>query len=377
MKKVLVIQKRMTHYREAFFESLKLQLEKKDIQLILAYGEPSSEEKTKGDQGNVEWAFKLNTKYFLNGKICWQPFDHLIKNVDAIVFAHENKLIFNLIPQWFYTNRKIILWGHGENLQKKNKDIRDYFKKITARKADWWLGYTEMSRPLISSSGFPNNRITILNNSIDTNKLKNNIDNLNKEEIEEFKEKYNIYSNSKVGVYIGSLYDDKRIEFLLESILMIKEKNPNFVFFIAGKGEKESIVKDYTNKYPWINYLGLVKNKDKALLLSISKIMINPGLVGLGILDSFVSKTPMFTTDCGLHSPEISYLENNINGVMTNNDINIYIEKIDYYLNNEESIFKLMKGCENSSKLYTVENMAKNFAEGIDSVLKLPIYRFK
>lgn len=376
MKKVLVVQKRMTHYRVSLFEFLKQRLNQYNIDLILAYGEPSSEEKTKKDDGEVEWAIKLPTSYFMNGRICWQPFSHLANQADLIVLTHENKLIFNLIPQWFYKNKKIVLWGHGENLQKKNKDIRDSFKKITAKKADWWLGYTEMSHSLITANGFPENRITILNNSIDTNKLKKNIESLNKFDVIKFKNKYNIKDVSKVGVFIGSLYSDKKIEFLLDAVLKIKNKNPNFIFFIAGKGDKEELVNNFSNKYDWVHYLGLVKNEDKALLLHSSNIMLNPGLVGLGILDSFVSGTPMFTTDCGLHSPEISYLKNNVNGVMTREDIDEYVAEVDFYLNNENIISKLISECIKSSNIYTVENMANNFAEGIHKALQSPIYRF-
>jgi hypothetical protein len=53
-----------------------------------------------------------------------------------------------------------------------------------------------------------------------------------------------------------------------------------------------------------------------------------PGLVGLVIIDNFVTQLPMFTTDNNnnIHSPEVSYLQNDVNGVMTANTLDDYVD---------------------------------------------------
>lgn len=374
-RKVLIIQRRMTHYRVPFFDILKNEMRNHGIELIVAYGDPTIIEAKKNDSGNLSWGINLKTYYFFNGKICWQPFSHLIHNIDAVIITHENKLIFNLIPQWFWKNKKVLLWGHGENLQKQNPDWRDAFKRMTANKADWWLGYTEMSVSLIEKSGFSRDRITVLNNTIDTQAFKNNINELTSDYILNIRNKYNIIGNN-IGIFIGSLYEEKRIDFLINSALKIKEKCPDFELIIAGNGYQKNLVEQYASKYHWIHYVGLVKGIEKAALLSLSKIMLNPGLVGLGILDSFISHTPMITTDCGLHSPEVVYLDNMQNGIMTQNELNDYSETVIDILSNADLLAQLIEGCKVSSEKYTLENMAKNFTDGVMNALKHSFYRF-
>lgn len=375
MRKILVVQRRLTHYRVPFFEILKKVMYERNIELILAYGEPDFEEIKKQDEGEISWAKKLKTYYFLKGKICWQPFSHLVNEVDAIVITHENKLIFNLIPQWFFKDKKIILWGHGENMQKKNPDWKDSFKRGTANKADWWLAYTDMSVPLIEKSGFPQKRITVLNNTIDTQEFRKNYANLTNNKILEVRNKYKIIGDN-IGIFIGSLYKEKRIDFLLESAILIKKSLPDFELIIAGDGKQKDLVIEYALKYEWIHYVGLVKGIEKATLLYLSKVMLNPGLVGLGILDSFLSNTPLVTTDCGLHSPEVVYLENMTNGLMTLNDLDVFSSNVISLFQNKKLLNEIREGCQLSGEKYTLENMAQNFTDGILNALNHVSYRF-
>ena len=53
-----------------------------------------------------------------------------------------------------------------------------------------------------------------------------------------------------------------------------------------------------------------------------------PGAVGLGILDSFALQTPMVTTTQNFHGPEIEYLENGKNGIITEDNIETYTNAI-------------------------------------------------
>ena len=71
--------------------------------------------------------------------------------------------------------------------------------------------------------------------------------------------------------------------------------------------------------------LGVRKGQAKADVLALAKVMINPGVVGLNILDSFVAGVPMITTNCKGHGPEIAYLTNGENGLMTTTSLDDYV----------------------------------------------------
>lgn len=373
-KCALVIQRRMTHYRIPFFEALRRELAGRGCELRLAYGQAAAEELGKQDSGDIEWAQRLSTRYLFGGKICWQPFLRVSKGADIAVFALENKLIYNLIPQFVSRKMKVALWGHGANLQGDPSSLRERFKRIVAKKADWWFGYTQMSVPLIERSGFPTDRITVLNNSIDTAELASMCAAVRPEALSQLREEIGL-TGKQVGIYVGSLYEEKRIDFMLEAAAEIRAKLPDFEFLIVGSGPQKNLVETFCAKQPWAHYLGVRKGQDKVNCIALSQVMINPGLVGLGILDSFVCGVPMLTTDCGLHSPEIAYLNSDINGLMTPNTLQDYVGAVVGLFQNETALQRLQAGCLESAKEYTVENMARNFAEGVMQCLQAPPYR--
>lgn len=361
-KKVLVIQRRMTHYRLPFFESLRKQCQENNIELVVAYGEPDVSEINKKDSGELTWGVKLPT--FYKWGVCWQPFSSLLSDVDAVVVALENKLVFNFIPQFFNKKIKFIYWGHGANLQGNPKSLRERFKRKVASYADWWFGYTQMSVPLIERSGFPTQRITVLNNSIDTAELAAQCAAVSPETQSRWRHELEL-TGKQVGIYIGSLYEEKRIDFLLASAERVHQANPAFSLLVIGGGPQQSLVEAFCVERPWAHYLGVRKGQEKVDLLSLADVMLNPGLVGLGILDSFVAGVPMLTTDCGLHSPEIAYLRSGANGLMTANDLDSYVQEVQALLANPQQLAELKAGCLVSSKKFTVENMARNFTQGL------------
>jgi glycosyltransferase involved in cell wall biosynthesis len=103
----------------------------------------------------------------------------------------------------------------------------------------------------------------------------------------------------------------------------------------------------------------------------VAQLMLNPGLVGLGILDSFACGVPMLTTDCGIHSPEIAYLNNGRNGIMTANDLDDYAAAAVRLLRDPDALRTLRTGCEASALEYTVQNMTAHFADGIERCLNV------
>ena len=83
----------------------------------------------------------------------------------------------------------------------------------------------------------------------------------------------------------------------------------------------------------------------------------------------------MLTTDCGVHSPEIAYMEQGINGVMTQNSAEAYVNAVVDLLNNPDELSRMKKACLQNSRDYSIENMAGRFADGIMACLQAPDYR--
>lgn len=372
--RVVVVQRRLTHYRVAFFESLRSQLRSRDLELVLAYGEGTAEETKKKDGADIAWAHKLATRYVAGDRICYQPLGNLCRGVGMLVVTLENKLVCNLWHQLSDTQYKVGLWGHGANLQGDAKSLRERFKRRVARRADWWFGYTQMSRPLIAATGFPDERVTVLNNSADTRQMRAQFEAVDADSVVRWRRSHGI-EGEHVGIFLGSLYEQKRIDFLLKAACDVRALVPDFELVVVGAGPQRTLVETFCQANRWAHYVGVLTGLEKVTALAAATVMLNPGLVGLGILDSFVCEVPMLTTDCGIHSPEIAYLQSGVNGVMTANALPDYVQAVVALLSNPDERARLAAGCRVSAAEYTVENMARNFAEGVERCLSSERFR--
>jgi len=233
---------------------------------------------------------------------------------------------------------------------------------------DWWFVYTRLSADLLTAVGFPDSRITVLNNASDTSGFCRMRDSITLEESRALRESLG-FDEEPVGVYVGSLYTNKRLDFLFAAAEAIRCEVPDFHLLIVGDGPERDKVKAWCAAHPWARWVGTRFGREKVTYTSVAQVMLNPGLVGLGILDAFVCGVPLLTTDCGIHSPEIAYLENGINGVMTADDLDAYVNASVLLLRDGKALNTLRDGCAISAAEYTLEKMACNFVEGVTRCL--------
>mgnify|MGYP000495228091 CR=1 FL=1 len=371
---VCIVQRRLTHYRVPLFEALRGLLAERNIRLELLVGRGTPAEEKKQDAGELPWAKPIPTHYLAGGRLCWQPVQRHLGGADLVIVTQENKLIQNhlllLAPRRF----KLAFWGHGANLQSDNPHgFKERFKRWTTNRVDWWFAYTQMSADLVTAAGFPGSRITLLNNAVDTSEMRRQRQSVTPEETQVLRESLG-FGAGPVGVFVGSLYADKRLDFLFAAAETIRREIPEFNLLIVGEGPERDKVQAWCAAHPWARWVGARFGREKMAYVSVAQLMLNPGLVGLGILDAFVCGAPMLTTDCGIHSPEIAYLENGINGVMTADELSAYVEASVHLLRDAQALDALRAGCVASAQEYTVENMARRFADGVASCLKAPQY---
>jgi glycosyltransferase involved in cell wall biosynthesis len=158
----------------------------------------------------------------------------------------------------------------------------------------------------------------------------------------------------------------------LETLQLIRQQVPDFEMIFIGGGEDMHLVQQAAAQYPWIHYVGPKFDREKVPYYAVSKVFLMPGLIGLGILDTFAMETPLITTDVPIHSPEIEYLENGVNGVMVSNPENplTYAKAVVHLLQNEIERQKLVNGCRLARERYTLDNMVERFADGVTLALK-------
>lgn len=371
-RSVVIVQRRLTHYRLALFEALRRRLAERGIGLRLLAGEPTPEERQRRDGAALDWALPIPTYYAAGGRLCWQRFGARLAGADLVVVTQENKLLANHLLLLKPRGYRLAFWGHGANLQSdRPQGLRERFKRWTSRRVDWWFAYTRLSAELVARSGFPRERISVLDNAVDTLEMRRWRDTLTPEELLALRTALG-FGAGPVGAFVGSLHADKRLDFLFEAALAIRRQVPDFQLLVVGDGPQRAQVRAWCGGHAWVRWAGARFGREKVAHLGVADVLLNPGLVGLGILDAFACAVPLITTDCGKHSPEIAYLESGHNGLMTPDTLADYAAAVVRVLREPPVLATLRAGCAASAADYGIEPMSRKFAEGIEACLDAP-----
>jgi glycosyltransferase involved in cell wall biosynthesis len=369
--KVTILQKRLFFYKMDLFERLKKNLEKYDIELHLVHGQASDAESVRKDEGALDWADRVKNRYFrlFGHDLCWQPFPQCLEDSDLIVLMQENSIVSNylfLLNRYFNRKYRLAYWGHGANFQSISPNgLRERWKKIFAVQVDWWFAYTELTVNVIKKTGFPDNKITCLNNAIDTSKFINDINNVPLSKINKIKSQLGMKDDSQIGLFCGSLYAEKKLDLLVQAADLIHKSIPGFILVVIGDGPSAPQLREKLTSRPWAHCVGIKKDIEKAAFFSLAKVMLNPGLVGLHVLDSFCAGLPMVSTRTALHSPEIVYLQHGINGFLTKDDPHAYANTVIQLLSDNNKYKLASEAAKSAAALYTLDNMVANYADGI------------
>ena len=370
--KVVILQRRMTNYRIPLFDRMRALLDAAGIDLVVVFGNPTPDEKQKNDTALLRWGTYVPCRYWFNGRICWQNAAGVVKDADLIIVTQENKLLFNYVLG-ISPGKKMAFWGHGKNFQANNPhSSSERMKRWLMTRASWWFAYTDISADVIvNEAHFPRERVTVLNNSFDTKRLADDLSHVTNADVQHARRRYGI-GDGPIGIMLASLHADKRIDFLINAAQRIRARFPDFELLIVGDGPDRSIVQAAVAQAGgWIHWLGSRDGFDKAVLLRMATVMLNPGMVGLGILDSHVAGLPMVTCTTSRHSPEIAYLENGVNGLLVRGDEQDYANAVATLLTDAQLYAKLKSGCIASAKNVSLENMSARFCGGIARCLGL------
>ncbi|MHA1371584.1 MAG: glycosyltransferase family 4 protein [Promethearchaeota archaeon] len=372
-KQITIVYRFLPHYRYKFFQELYKALKKKGINLNLIYGK--NKNPARQNEIDIDWAVSVkNIEIKIrNSMFLWVPVPaKTVFNSDLIVLMQENKILSNypLFLGAKLKRKKLALWGHGLNHQAYPNSLGNRFKRLYSTNVNWWFAYTKGVASKVEAMGFPKDRISIIQNSIDTEKLIKEYDNCAREDVWKLRKAMSI-NDGPVGLFCGGMIPGKRLGFIISACKQIKKKLPCFQTIFIGAGEESQKVEREAAINNWIHFVGPKLGKERVKFFKIADVLLMPGMVGLAILDSFAMKTVLITTDHSWHGPEIEYLENYWNGLMVPNTLESYSEAVVEVLSNKKMMADLKQHCRESALKYTIEQMVNNFVEGVLQCLEI------
>jgi glycosyltransferase involved in cell wall biosynthesis len=359
---VLVVQERLPHYRVPFFEQLRSRLDADGIDLAVVHGRGRGAMAARGDEAELSWARVLDNRVVSAGghSLVWQPVYRLAAGADLVIVEQASRMAVNyaLLARQARGGPRIAFWGHGANLQTDRSwvsRLSEAAKSRYSRLPHWWFAYTEGSARRVEALGFPHERITVVQNAVDTSLI----------------EATEVERDPLRCIFVGSLFPAKRLDLVFAAADLVAADIPGFRLVVVGDGEQRGYVEHAAANRPYADYIGPKFGKDLAKELKQSSLMLMPGHVGLGVLDAFAAGLPVVTALGMAHSPEFEYLEDGVNGLVAEPTGAALAAAVRRVL---EPAFRSGLGLGGSvpTRRYTIEQMTQNFESGIWSALEAP-----
>jgi L-malate glycosyltransferase len=376
MAKVVMFESFLKDFRVPFCEGLVEYLRPRGVDMQIVFGQPDRFHSHDSDiVQDLPCATRIRNQYFYfpGFSLVWHPVLKYVRGTDLVIVHQGNRHIANhvLLLLRRALGFGLAYFGHGRNFQHARPNcLAERFKRVYSRRADYWFAYNDKSKAVLRGIGVPEDRITAVQNAIDVTQLIKDYDSVSPAETQAIREELGISSDDLVGLYCGRFYRVKEMDFTLACAREIHRRDDRFHFVLIGDGVEAGNIRDFCRVNPsWAHYVGPRYGRDKAKYFKIAHCQLMPGAVGLSIVDSFAFLTPLITRDIPQHGPEIDYLKNGENGLMTPNSAEAYVDAVVGYIQDEDWRGRLVQGCLEARGQYTIENMVRRFGDGVCSAL--------
>lgn len=368
MKRVSYIFPTSHHYRLPFHVRLRERLAEHDVEYTVLYCDATEENRKKLDTVEIDWGRKV-ARSILPGGIVYQHGLREALKCDLIIVQQENNLALNYLLNAVSVTgaKKVAYFGHGRNFQsRKPNGWAERWKRFWATKVDWWFAYTDETRRHIEELGFPAERITVFNNAVDTSEVRTLVAAVTPARLAARRAELGI-KGEHVGVFVGGLYGDKRLTFLVDAADRVRARVPDFELIVAGGGEQLPLLRKLAATRPWIKVTGPRFGADKVELMLLGQVFLMPGLVGLAAVDAGAAGLPTITTAFPYHSPEIAYVKNDQNGIVVPEweNARAYADAVADLLEDPSRLAAMRAAAERMANDVTIEAMVDRFTNGV------------
>lgn len=375
VRKVCIIQAVAKQYRRPFFDLLHARLKAEGVALTVIYSDPNQREVMREDAIDLPpaYGYKVRAYWGAGYRILYQPCLGRAMSADLVIVEQASKHVLNYILGFMRTLGlgRLAFWGHGRNWQQDGTPWLEPVKRALLGKVDWWFAYTSRVAQYVVDNGFPPERVTVVQNSVDITSFREAVEAFTERQRSDLRQDLNIAPEASIGLFCGSMHASKKLNFLVEAAIQIHARVPSFHLILVGAGPDEHIAREAAAEHDWIHYTGPLFEKDKAAHFAIADLFLCPGLVGLAVLEAFAASLPLFTTSIPVHSPEIDYLTDSVTGAITDFDPEKYAEAVSGCLHDPVSLARMSAAARDASRGYGLEPMVENFAQGVLACLNL------
>lgn len=365
----------IAHYRQPVFEKL---LQCRELRFHIYSDDTSNlaELKTCEQEFSGHWTKVKN--YWLGGGL-FQP--AIIKNA---LWGKEQTVIY-LGNMWYVSTwvaaviarlvgKKVLMWTHG--VRRLERGVQGFLRRLFYRLADGLLLYGDKAKRLLAESGYPQEKMHVIYNSLDyehQKKIASEITNQSRNSL-----RSSLFSKSELPILLTLGRMVKRINYplLLEAAKKLRDDDYPVNILILGDGPERKTVENLVSQYHLDGYVNLYGAcYDEIIvgaLINAADITIGPGHIGLACIHSLIYGTPVFCHNDpdGELTPEFEVVKGGMNGgVFKKGDPEDCASKIRDWLESHPDREVVEKICKNSIvPHYTPEYQAQKIVRVVLSL---------
>jgi len=259
------------------------------------------ESRSLNKSGSFNWYFIKNI--YIKNILIYQSgviYKCLRTNYDVYIFNGE----MNCLSTWGAAivcklrKKPVIFWGHG--LYGNERKIKYFFRLLFYRIADFHLIYGNRSRDLMLKSGFSENRIFTVYNSLNFHVHESFFSDIVKDDLIKIKKELFPFSfDDPVLIFIGRITKEKKVHYLVNALEILNTKGKRYNCLIIGGGVEMQKNRDLIDSLKLQNSICLFgENYDETLnarLIMMADCCISPGNVGLTAIHCLSLGTPVIT----------------------------------------------------------------------------------
>ena len=188
---VVAVVANVKQFRHVLYQRLHARLLHDDIDLKVYYSAPGRLEATKQDSCDLPTLLgkRVRRIYCCRDRMLLQfpPLQDLAR-ADLVIVVQANGYLLNypLLLLAALGLKRVALWGHGRNRQGRSESLSEYLKRRLALTPTWWFAYTSQTATYLRSIGFAADRITCIDNAIDTDAFRMAVQAVSPEALAEF-----------------------------------------------------------------------------------------------------------------------------------------------------------------------------------------------
>jgi glycosyltransferase involved in cell wall biosynthesis len=370
-------------YRAPFFRRLN---ERGRFQYVIIHGKAPSRTGQRAYSGPVDFPnvwVKNREVALLKRTIIYQHvlLSLLRSRFDAVVIGHEIRFLSNLVllAAFRMLGKPVIWWGHG--FDKEYVDRRPFAalaartKAWLANLADGYIVYTEGGAARLRQAGMPEWKIQVVRNTIDIQQ-EQHLARRDWVDLRAFREKAGLRPDSRVLLYLGRLYKEKRVEELIALVETIRReslcKDP-VEALIVGDGPEMAYLKGRAASVPGVHFAGEIYDAEVvARYMRIAAALVIPGKVGLAVNHAFAHGLPVITRDHPFHAPEVEYISPGESGLIIPGDFSQFAREAAEFLNSPQSQKRMREAAFRSAETLTLDHMVESFDAAVSRALLRP-----